>query len=154
LLLGAALVLLTVAAAAAWQLTRPRYEQVGEIWVHRVPMPLPPSERARLYGDLQILEGLIAAPPSPLSEQGQELETADAKSAFAEQMGHELLIPTWAPEGFVGGDRVVVNPRWMRPCAHAITRWWRPDGQSIVLMVSSLVWRDIARQEMGEGRPP
>jgi hypothetical protein len=162
---GGAVALLAIAAAGAWQWTRPHYEQVGEIWVHIVPAPfspaLSPLETARLMAEGGI-EAFPGAPVHVLERPVVEflyVEPAlspvgipEARRRFDDRFAEELLVPTWVPEGFTGGDEALFlgDPLQVSQWADASIEWTNGEGYSITLLVRSLIEWNFARQAMAE----
>jgi hypothetical protein len=161
---GGAVALLAIAAAGAWQWTRPHYEQVGEIWVHVVPAPLSPQESARLHGATLPAGGEepTDSPVGPVAPPSIEflyldpslplVGISEARSRFEERFGDRLEVPTWAPRGFSGGDRVAVlfgSLETMGNYAHAAVEWTNGEGDFIVLLVRSLMEWNLAEQLLG-----
>lgn len=164
---GGAVALLAIAAAGAWQWTRPHYEQVGEIWVHVVPAPLPPLELARFQGESALpfgeetpdTPGFPVAPPSVeflyVDPSLSPVGIPEAKRRFDERFGDTLELPTWAPQGFSGGDRVALlygSLETMSNYAHVAAEWTDGEGRFIVLQARSLMVENLQQQLLGYER--
>ncbi len=162
---GGAVALLAVAAAGAWQWTRPHYEQVGEIWVHVVPAPLSPLDTARFMGEAAMPSGEEPAdsPVSPVAPPPIEflyvdpalspVDIPEAKRWFEQRFEDELLAPTWVPEGFSGGRQALLRsgPLQVSQWADATMEWTNGEGDVIVLLARSLMEANLQQQLLGAG---